>query len=154
MIKGPKTPITSTMRIQVVRSQKHYKLPHLSLHSPASPSLPPIHRLAVGAPRANSSYYNPDHITEPGVIYKCNLRSQECEELFIDEEGTQSSFHYLFLKTLQFYPPPGIDYPSALVYLIHFQLQQQRRGLKMIKSLHYSWPFFFSFLRKVRFISL
>lgn len=60
--------------------------------------------LAVGAPRANSSYYNPDHITEPGAIYKCNLRSQECEELFIDEEGNtgarapSSEFRYMDLK--------------------------------------------------------
>nr|XP_027228582.1 integrin alpha-PS3-like [Penaeus vannamei] len=60
--------------------------------------------LAVGAPRANSSYYNPDHITEPGAIYKCNLRSQECEELFIDDEGNtgarapSSEFRYMDLK--------------------------------------------------------
>ncbi|XP_047487979.1 integrin alpha-7-like isoform X1 [Penaeus chinensis] len=60
--------------------------------------------LAVGAPRANSSYYNPDHITEPGAIFKCDLRSQECEELHIDQEGNSGSqgqssqFSYFDLK--------------------------------------------------------
>ncbi|XP_042855750.1 integrin alpha-7-like isoform X1 [Penaeus japonicus] len=60
--------------------------------------------LVVGAPRANSSYYNPEQITEPGTIFKCNLRSRECEELFIDREGNSESldqnseFRYMDLK--------------------------------------------------------
>ncbi|XP_042876355.1 integrin alpha-9-like, partial [Penaeus japonicus] len=54
--------------------------------------------LVVGAPRANSSYYNPEQITEPGTIFKCNLRSRECEELFIDRVESldqNSEFRYM-----------------------------------------------------------
>lgn len=40
--------------------------------------------LVVGAPRANSSHYNPERFFEPGVVFKCSLLDQTCTELFID----------------------------------------------------------------------
>ncbi|KAK4318879.1 hypothetical protein Pmani_010143 [Petrolisthes manimaculis] len=59
--------------------------------------------LVVGAPRANSSEYLPDRITEPGAVFKCSLQSHECEELRIDRNGnnlanTDTDFGYQDLK--------------------------------------------------------
>ncbi|KAG7165078.1 Integrin alpha-PS3-like [Homarus americanus] len=47
--------------------------------------------LMVGAPRANSSNYKNEKITEPGVLYKCNLQTLHCQELFIDQTGNTVS---------------------------------------------------------------
>ncbi|XP_068247139.1 integrin alpha-PS3-like isoform X1 [Palaemon carinicauda] len=45
--------------------------------------------LLVGAPRANSSYYpDPRDVMEPGAIFKCNVQNSSCEELWIDQNGS------------------------------------------------------------------
>ncbi|XP_064088837.1 integrin alpha-PS4-like [Macrobrachium nipponense] len=56
--------------------------------------------LVVGAPRANSSMYIPTQITEPGVIFKCDLQKDKtpCQELRIDQTGNQQSLLYHDLK--------------------------------------------------------
>ncbi|XP_045625247.2 integrin alpha-PS3 isoform X1 [Procambarus clarkii] len=47
--------------------------------------------LVVGAPRANSSHYNPTRFKEPGVIFKCSLVDGACRELFIDQTANNVS---------------------------------------------------------------
>ncbi|XP_047495129.1 integrin alpha-PS3-like [Penaeus chinensis] len=60
--------------------------------------------LIVGAPRANSSHYKPRAITEPGVVFKCSLEGDTCQELYIDQTGntvihnSNSEFSYHDLK--------------------------------------------------------
>lgn len=50
-------------------------------------------RLLVGAPRANSSTFEPD-IKEPGAVFRCNLHDNgRCEELKMDPDyGTLKSY--------------------------------------------------------------
>lgn len=60
--------------------------------------------LVVGAPRANSSRYRPTAIREPGVVFKCSLEGDTCQELHIDQTGntvvhnSNSEFSYHDLK--------------------------------------------------------
>ncbi|XP_047488270.1 integrin alpha-PS3-like isoform X2 [Penaeus chinensis] len=60
----------------------------VALHSLASENRTWV---AVGAPRANSSFYDPEEITEPGAIFKCDLDSRLCEELIIDKQGNRET---------------------------------------------------------------
>ncbi|XP_063600652.1 integrin alpha-PS3-like [Penaeus indicus] len=50
--------------------------------------------VAVGSPRANSSFYDPEEITEPGAIFKCDLDSKDCSELFIDKQGNREAQNF------------------------------------------------------------
>ncbi|KAG0719812.1 Integrin alpha-PS3 [Chionoecetes opilio] len=58
----------------------------------------------VGAPRANSSYYHANQITEPGAMFKCDLRGATCMEFIVDGSGNteshniQSEYSYQDLK--------------------------------------------------------
>ncbi|XP_050720083.1 integrin alpha-PS3-like [Eriocheir sinensis] len=55
----------------------------------------------VGAPRANSSFYNPTQITEPGAMFKCNLEGRTCEEVIVDKNGNTEVINDIFEYSYQ-----------------------------------------------------
>ncbi|KAK4312791.1 hypothetical protein Pmani_015803 [Petrolisthes manimaculis] len=67
----------------------------------------PAARLIVGAPRANSSTFEPG-IKEPGAVFRCSLDGLKCDELKMDPDYGNGNYRQTYgRKTYKNYKPGG-----------------------------------------------